>query len=657
MFDYSNFMPHGHCFLWTPWILWSWVIFNGLIALAYYSIPAALFYFVRKRRDLEYKWLFFLFGFFIIFCGTSHLISIYTLWVPNYVVQVAIDGATAFVSVVTAILLWPSIPKLLRLPSPATLAEKNRQLEELNRTLENKVNERVGDSKRLAAIVNQSKDAIFAKSLDGNILSWNFAAEKMFQYTADEIIGKSVFLLVPKDRISEEESILGKIKEGIDVGPFDSVRVRKDGTEVPVSISVSAIRDDGVIMAASSIVRDRTHNREVAAKLKKAVEELGTANRELANVNRAKDEFIANLAHELRSPLNIITGYTGLIGQYTAGSQEFNTALDGIKRAAKTQTHLVEDLLDMSRIISGKFSLTLGTHNIFDIVSNAFKAIEVSSKAKGIELVKEVNISEPTIVCDADRVQQVLWNLLSNAVKFTGRNGTIKLKVERNLEGEIEFEVSDTGCGISDRDLPHIFDRLWQSDTPQAIKSSGLGLGLKISKDLVEAHGGQLLAKSEGKGKGATFTARLPVRALTTDETTIKDESKLPLKSMTILVVDDNFDAVQLIKMILERAGAKVVTASDGSEALEIIRKNNIQFIVSDINMPIMDGFSFMEETRTVENEKGLGKHRPAIALTARSGPGEKERAYQAGYQLHLIKPVQPDLLIKKVLEVMRPNE
>jgi PAS domain S-box-containing protein len=654
MFNYADFMPHGHCFYWAPSILWPWVISNGMVALAYYSIPVALVYFIRKRKDIEFKWIFVLFALFILLCGTTHVMSIYTLWVPNYQLHVLIDSATAVVSILTAVLLWPVIPNALRIPSPRILEEKNRELHELNQTLENRVAERVKDAQQFAAIVGHSTDAIFSKSLDGTVLTWNNAAEKVFQYRAQDIVGKSIRPLIPRDKILEESELLKKIRGGQPAVPFESTRIRRDGLEIPVLMSMSPVRNEvGEIIAISAIIRDISQKVATDAHLRETTRELKERNEQLIRVNQAKDEFIANLSHELRSPLNIIIGYSNLLSSYTPGSPDFLTALDGIKRSAKTQMHLVEDLLDMSRIVSGKFSLSVSTHDLNEIVDNAIKAIEFAAGAKQITLVKEVDSDSPFIVCDADRIQQILWNLLANAVKFTGRGGQIALRTTRE-NGEFVFEVKDSGQGIAPQDLGHVFDRLWQSDATGK-QEGGLGLGLRISKDLAEAHGGSIVAESGGIGKGATFRVRIPVHAVASPGHYVAQElKKLPLSGLVVLVVDDSPDAVHLIKSILESAGANVVTAYDGSEALELVRKNNIQFIVSDINMPNMDGFAFIESARQVENAQGKKVPRPAIALTARTGPGEKERAYQAGFQLHLIKPVPPELLVEKVLSVIK---
>lgn len=654
MFDSSHFMPHGHCYLWMPQILWLHVISDGLIALAYFSIPLALIYFIRKRKDLTFKWVFVLFGLFIFSCGLTHIASIYTIWIPNYGAEGLIKAVTAAVSLATAVFLWPIIPKALKLPSPEVFAKKNKELEDLTKNLERKVAETVGDSIRLAQIVSHSHDAIFSKTLDGKILSWNKSAERIFGFTSEEMIGQSVFKIVPESKIKEEKDTLKKISSGIDSEPFESIRKCKDGSEILVNCSISPIQDSsGNIIGASSIMRDITAKKQLDKKLSDTTEILKERNEQLVNINTAKDEFIANLSHELRSPLNIIIGYSELMNNFKPESLEYKSAVDVIKRNAETQLHLIEDLLDMSRIISGKFSVSVKEANIDDIINSSIKAIEFSAKNKNITILIETESSEKTLICDQERIQQVLWNLLTNAVKFTDRGGSITLKSGRE-NGNFIFEIRDTGRGISQTDLPHVFDRLWQSSQGRE-KNSGLGLGLRITKDLVEAHGGHISAYSDGEGKGSTFKVSLPIKAVSINENVPNIVSpQTRLKGMTILVVDDSEDALHLVRLVLESVGAKVVTAVDGAEALEIVRKNNIQLIVSDINMPIMDGFAFMENTRRVESEKGIKANRPAIALTARTGPGEKERAYKAGYQLHMVKPVKPDVLVENILAVIK---
>ena len=635
----KNFLPHGHSFLWQPNILWLHVISDATIAISYLAIALALLYLMYKRKDIKYKSFFILFAAFILSCGFTHAIAIYTVWVPSYILEGVIKAVTAVISATTAVVLWWNVPLTLKLPS-------YHQLETL-------VSDRVKDSERLAAIVNHSHDAIISESPDGIIRTWNKGAEKLFQYAADEIIGQSIFKLIPPEGHEEAHKTLKQVGSGVDLPPYETTRLRKDGTAVHVSVTVSPIRDtSGKVIAISSIKRDLAQMKRMDAQLKRITDELKESNRQLANMNKAKDEFIANLSHELRSPLNIILGYSDLIDKFPSNSPEHQNAIDVIKRSAKTQLHMIEDLLDMSRILVGKFSLLIGTHNLDDIVDNAIKSVEFAARSKDVSIVRNISTDGKTIVCDADRMQQVLWNLLSNAVKWTNRQGRIEVRATRS-GGYFVFEVIDDGRGINIDDLPHLFDRLWQAESPSGQKG-GLGLGLKISKDLVEAHGGYISAHSEGLDKGATFKVYIPIEAVMPDGISDKPILTLPLSGLNVLVVDDSPDAVELIRIVLTNAGATVVTAANGAEALEYIARNHIQFIISDINMPIMDGYLFMERTRIIEDQKGNNKHRPAIALTARTGPGEKERAYKSGYQLHLIKPVQPKILVENVLEVLK---
>jgi PAS domain S-box-containing protein len=354
-------------------------------------------------------------------------------------------------------------------------------------------------AKHLAAIVESSDDAIVSKSLDGIIVSWNGAAEEMFGYTAEEIAGKSIRMVIPPDRQDEEDEVLARIRRGERVEHFETIRVRKDGTLFPVSLTISPIfDDDGQVIGASKIARDISERKRLEERLLEA--------------NRLKDEFLATFSHELRTPLNAILGYANMIksGAVAEGNRE--RAIDTIERNARALARLVEDVLDVSRIVSGKMRLAVQTMNLADVLGQAIEAVVPAADAKGVRIEMEIDPNLGVIQGDPDRLQQVAWNLLSNAVKFTGRGGYVRIDAKRS-PGEISVVICDSGMGISPSFLPHLFERFRQADTGTR-RRGGLGLGLNIVKQLIELHGGTITADSPGEGKGATFRITLPAHPL-----------------------------------------------------------------------------------------------------------------------------------------------
>jgi PAS domain S-box-containing protein len=350
---------------------------------------------------------------------------------------------------------------------------------------------------RLAAIVNSSEDAIVSKNLDGIVQTWNHAAERMFGYAANEIIGKSIRLIIPADRMSEEDSVLERIRAGVAIEHFETVRQRKDGSLIEISLSVSPIRAaSGRVIGASKIVRDITAQRRLARALEEA--------------NRVKDEFLATLSHELRTPLNAVLGYTRMLRNGQISEDRQGRAIDIIERNAKVLSQLVGDVLDVSSIVTGKVTLKIGVCDLSALASSAVDMVKPSAEAKGIALRMHGAELPLKIHCDAARLQQVLWNLLSNAVKFTPRGGGIDTRVGID-DGMAKISVSDTGIGIKPEVLPYVFQRFWQADTTVTRQLGGLGLGLALARHFVELHGGTLTAESKGEGLGATFTITLPI--------------------------------------------------------------------------------------------------------------------------------------------------
>ena len=350
---------------------------------------------------------------------------------------------------------------------------------------------------RLAAIVASSDDAIISKDLNGVVKSWNTAAERMFGWTAEEAIGKPITIIIPKERIREEDYVLSQIRQGLVVDHFETVRQRKDGSTLQISVTISPIHGpEGTVIGASKIARD--------------ISEQTRLRQEADEANRLKDEFLATLSHELRTPLNTVVGYTAMLRKGVMDRTQQDKAIDVIHRNAQVLTDLVGELLDTSRIVTGKVRLELQEMDLSLLAAEAVENIRPSISAKGIHL--DVQIQPGIrIMADGDRLRQVLWNLLTNAVKFTPSGERIEVQVCAESPS-VHIVVRDTGIGMSAQVLPHIFKRFWQGETGQMRDFGGLGLGLSLSKYLTELHGGSIQATSPGHGKGSEFRVSLPFK-------------------------------------------------------------------------------------------------------------------------------------------------
>ncbi|MDX6613269.1 MAG: hypothetical protein QOD75_2455, partial [Blastocatellia bacterium] len=368
-------------------------------------------------------------------------------------------------------------------------------------------------SLHLAAIVTSSTDGIISKNLNGEILSWNAGAERIFGYRAEEVIGKPVTILIPPDRLHEEPIILDKLRRGELIDHYETVRVAKDGRTVNVSLTVSPIRDSkGKVIAASKIARDITESKRAQAELESLLAREQTARAEAETANRMKDEFLATVSHELRTPLTAIMGWSHMLRKGKLDDVTLARAVETIDRNAKAQAQLVEDILDVSRMIMGKLRLNVGPVDVAAVINAAIDSVQLAADTKGIKLEVTLDPSARRTVGDASRLQQVVWNLVSNAIKFTPSGGSVAVRLER-VDHFVQIHVTDTGCGISPDFLPFVFDRFRQADGTPTRMHGGLGLGLAIAKHLAELHGGSVNAQSAGEGQGATFTINLPQAA------------------------------------------------------------------------------------------------------------------------------------------------
>ena len=372
------------------------------------------------------------------------------------------------------------------------------------------------------------------------------------------------------------------------------------------------------------------------------------ARQEMQRVDRAKDEFLATMSHELRTPLNAISGWATILSRKPREQDRLDHGLEVIARNARAQTRLVSDLLEVSRIVSGKLEIKLQRAGVSPPILAAVDVIRPGADAKGVRLVIDVDPSIGETMIDPDRLQQIVWNLLSNAVRFTPRGGRITITADRTTSGLV-VRVQDTGAGIAPEHLPHVFERFMQVDSSTTRTHAGLGLGLAIVRHLVEAHGGSVEAQSEGTGRGATFTITLPILAVDRDPPELQMQAgpgraSASLKDVRILVVEDDLDSTEMLRIVLETAGAKVTTTTSARQAFEEIDTGGpFDLIISDIGMPEEDGYTFMRHVRS----GAAGAHVPAIALTAYARSEDAALAKKAGYQEHLSKPVNERVLLE----------
>lgn len=384
------------------------------------------------------------------------------------------------------------------------------------------------------------------------------------------------------------------------------------------------------------------------------------ARADIEHASRLKDEFLAVLSHELRTPLNAVLGYAHLLSSDGLPPERAHHALQAIRRNAQAQARLVESLLDLSRIMAGKLELDAQQVDLAKCIEAAVDVIRPDAENRGITLEIVAPPRPTSLLADTGRLQQVFWNLLSNAVKFTPRNGRVAVRWVED-EGNVRIEVIDNGQGISAEFLPYVFDRFRQSDAQKGHLRSGLGLGLALVREMVQAHGGRVAAESPGEGRGSTIIVTLPTS--TAGATVDADAPGTPvaaamesLSGIEILIVDDDGDVRDLLALLLESRGAAAFTVSSAAEAFEAIRQRRPQVLLADLRMPDEDGYSLIRRLRRQEREASQPRL-PAIAVTAYASASDREQAIAAGYDWHVAKPVEPEELARAIVRVARVED
>jgi two-component system CheB/CheR fusion protein len=498
----------------------------------------------------------------------------------------------------------------------------------------------------LAAIVSSSDDAIVSKTLDGVITSWNAGAERLFGYSPAEAIGQSMTLIIPSERHAEETEILQRIRRGERVEHFETVRVAKNGQRLDVSLTISPVRDPhGRVVGASKVGRDITARKRAAEEaqaaqklLTESRDELQRVNAELSEADRRKDEFLAVLAHELRNPLAPIRNAVHYLGLKASPDPALRNARDIIDRQVKHLVRLVDDLLDISRISSGKIGLRKERVSLALIVTNAVEASRPVIESENHQLT--VTLPAEPVYLDADltRLAQVLQNLLNNAAKYTPPGGKIGLHAE--FDGHsVAIRVVDTGIGIPRGMLPRVFDLFTQVDRSIERSSGGLGIGLTLVQRLVELHGGTVEARSEGPDKGSEFIVRVPASVESSGDSAASNSSDAKLASrLRVLVVDDNIDAADTLTEMLRVSGHDVDTAYDGVAAIDAVDSHRPDVVLMDIGLPKLSGYDVARQIRESDPQRRI----VLVAVTGWGQDEDRRRSQQAGFDHHLVKPVDP---------------
>ncbi len=502
------------------------------------------------------------------------------------------------------------------------------------RRLEKQVAAELAAARLLAAIVESSEDAIVSKSLNGIIQTWNVAAERLFGYTAEQAVGRHISLLFPADR-AEEEEIIARIRGGERVKHFDTVRVRSDGQHIPVSLTISPIKDEvGRIVGASKIARDITDRKESEKRHYDLMAELKQA-------DKRKDEFLATLAHELRNPLATIRNSLELIRHAKGDSELIEDTRRTMERQMTQMVRLVEDLMDVNRISQNKLQLRKERIDLAAVVQSAVETSRPLIEQCGHQLT--VTMPQQPILLDGDltRLAQVFANLLTNAAKYTEPGGRIWLIAER-VGSNAVVKVKDTGIGIPAEALPTLFEMFTQVGRSLEWSQGGLGIGLTLVKHLTEMHGGTVEAHSDGPSKGSEFTIRLPVVTEKPKPPKSVVEKAAVMSGRRILVVDDLKDSAQSLAMLLKLMGNEVRTAYDGEEAVRAAEEYRPEVILLDIGLPKLNGY---EAARRIRER--LGRHVQMIALSGWGGEEDRRRATEAGFNAHMTKPVELDALQK----------
>jgi len=542
----------------------------------------------------------------------------------------------------------------------AILLARQRAEDELTRAreaLEARTTELSHSLSMMQATLESTADGILVTGAQHRVVTFNENFLKIWGLERDAVEGaahEDLVRLVGRrflhhDRLATRiaEIYADPSVEALDLLELDDGRVLERFSR-PQTLASTIIGRVWSYRDVSARKRAEESVREEARALERLVESERGARADIARVSGLKDEFLATLSHELRTPLSAILGWARVLLHKRGDPATLDRGLEAIERNAVAQARLVDDLLDMSGIISGKIRLEVQPTDLSTVIEAAIEAVRPSAEAKQIRLQQNVDPLAGPISGDPNRLQQVVWNLLSNAIKFTPRGGSAEVALQR-VDSHLELGVSDSGAGIAADFLPHVFDRFRQADASTTRRAGGLGLGLSIVKQLVELHGGSVRASSAGLGQGASFVVSLPLAAVRVraDQERPALFAPVSLQGLKIVVVDDEPDARELISRLLHECQAEVHTAASASEALQVVERVHPDLLISDIGLPERDGYQLIRDIRRLAPERG--GRLPAIALTAFARSEDRIRAMLAGYQVHMAKPIEPHELVATV--------
>ncbi len=596
----------------------------------------------------------------------SAFICVYFFLPP--ISSLAVDGNTliGFVQFLVVSLLICALNSMLR--SAQTQAQINALQAQQNyeRLVQSQENLHASEQRYRFFVEGVRQYAIFMVDVNGLVTDWNKGAERILGYQEAEIIGQHFSrIFIPEDieRGRPELALNTAASNGKSID--NRWHLRKDGTRFWANGVIIPLRDEtkgNSLHGFAKILQDLTERKQAEEEREQLLLREQAARAEAEAANHSKDDFLAIVSHELRTPMTSIVGWAGMLQTGMLDDSQMKEALEALERNANSQLQLIEDLLDISRIVRGDLSLSFESIDLIAVINAAIEIVQHKADAKSIQLEFILDTSQEVIWGDFERLQQVVCNLLSNAIKFTPNGGRVEIRLL--IEPLPQIQVSDTGIGISPEFLPYIFERFRQADNTSTRSNKGLGLGLAIARHIVELHGGTIQAKSRGVNRGATFTVILPIRTNDNAENTqvsntpliqpsapiedaIPSDNSLRLERLRVLVVDDEADTLQWITVVLTQCGAEVFGANSTAKALDALEQLRPDVLVSDIGMPDEDGYALMRKIRELEPD--MGGRIPAVALTGYARVEDYKEALIAGFQLHVAKPVRATELIAVV--------